>query len=726
MKKFAAILFLAATPLFAQSNTGELRLKITDPDGLAVKTTIQITSHANQYRSTLTTNEQGRLDVQRLPYGIYQLEIKQSGFAEIDESVDIHSEIPTDYTIRLLVSSVKESVTVTAPNTLLDPDQPASINHVGTDDIQTRVSSIPGRSLQDLVNSQPGWLYEGNAVLHPRGSEYQTQIVVDGIPLTDNRSPSFGPAIDADDIQSLSIYTGGIPAEYGRKMGGIVEVNTLQDSQQGFHGQLELSGGSFATAASAAQAQYVWGKNTLGASASGSMSGHYLNPVVPENFTNNGTLGDFSTNYERDLTPKDRLRFIVRHELARYEIPNELVQQDPQLISTLGGQPSPPPGTPAQLQTAANFETMGSVTYQHIFSPNVLIDARGMVRDNSNDFYSNPYSWPIIVNQHNDFKEGYFHTSVSIHQGHHEWKAGLESDNIFLHENYSDVITANPNYPVSYPFDPGTVTTFAFTGHRPDLEQSAYIQDLIHARQLDRQRRPPLGSLPAPSQSKCRKPASSRSAFLSKNKRDAPLLLRPHLSNSIVREHPALQLPRSPILRAERPPPARATLPRQLLRSRSQQKLLRTIPPRRQPLPPRRQQLRRRRPDFQHQHQLSHRLRKSHPLRSRSQTRTPALEALLRLPERIVHSRQRLVPSHRRPSPGRKQNLYQATDRQHLSPAKRTFPRLARPAPQPSRTPSLPDFTRASGSPPEFNMTPVFHSRSTPVPPKPWPNTDRK
>ncbi len=48
--------------------------------------------------------------------------------------------------------------------------------------------------MQDLVNSQPGWLYEGNAVLHPRGSEYQTQFVVDGIPLTDNRSPGFGPA----------------------------------------------------------------------------------------------------------------------------------------------------------------------------------------------------------------------------------------------------------------------------------------------------------------------------------------------------------------------------------------------------------------------------------------------------------------------------------------------------------------------------------------------------
>ncbi len=111
-------------------------------------------------------------------------------------------------------------MTVTAPNTLIDPDQAGSVNHVGADEIQNRLGSIPGRSLQDLVNSQPGWLYEGNAVLHPRGSEYQTQFVVDGIPLTDNRSPSFGPPMDADDLESLSIYTAGIPAEYGRKMGG--------------------------------------------------------------------------------------------------------------------------------------------------------------------------------------------------------------------------------------------------------------------------------------------------------------------------------------------------------------------------------------------------------------------------------------------------------------------------------------------------------------------------
>ena len=131
------------------------------------------------------------------------------GFAAVSESLDIHSSIPTEYAIQLMLPSVKQSVTVTAPNTLIDPDQAGSVNQIGSEEIQDRLGSVPGRSLQDLVNSQPGWLYEGNAVLHPRGSEYQTQFVVDGIPLTDNRSPSFGPAMDADDRGIVEHLHGG-------------------------------------------------------------------------------------------------------------------------------------------------------------------------------------------------------------------------------------------------------------------------------------------------------------------------------------------------------------------------------------------------------------------------------------------------------------------------------------------------------------------------------------
>lgn len=478
-----AVLFLAL-PLLAQSNAGELRLTVTGPDGLPVKASVDLFSDALQFHRSFTTDESGEVVIRNLPFARYRLQVQRESFSPYDGLVEIHSALPVEYAIKLSITALSTAVNVTAEPTLLDPERTTSINHLDTKAIAERPASLPGRSLQDLVNSQPGWLYEGNAVLHPRGSEYQTQFVVDGIPLIDNRSPSFGPEIEADDVDSMNIYTAGIPAEYGRKMGGVVEVNTQRDSQLGLHGQAVLSGGSFDTAGAFANVQDTWGRNTLGASASGNMTAHYLNPVVPENYTNRGTTGDFSSSFQRDLTPKDHLTLSVRHELARYEIPNEEVQEDPQLRVEIPGQPAAPPGTLPQLQTADNFETMGLVSYEHVFSSNVLADIRGMVRDNSNDFYSDPYSWPIIVTQHNDFHEGYFNSSISVHHGHQEWKTGIESDNLFLHENYSDVITASQNPDpatgMCYPFDCGTAPTFSFLGNRPDLEQGAFVQDLIH------------------------------------------------------------------------------------------------------------------------------------------------------------------------------------------------------------------------------------------------------
>ena len=217
-------------------------------------------------------------------------------------------------------------------------------------------------------------------------------------------------------------------------MGGIVEVNTARDSREGFHGQVVLSGGSFDTAGGYTMLQYLSGKNLFGISASGAMTSYYLSPPVTQNFTNTGTTGDFAGRYERDLSQSDRLTLMFRHELARYDIPNEQVQQ-----------------AAGQRQNGDNFENLGIATYQHIFSSNVVADFRAMVRDNSSGLSSNPSSTPIIAFQANHFNEGYFNGTVSIHRGNQEWKAGVESDNLFLHEHFADVIT-----------DPSQFAIFAF------------------------------------------------------------------------------------------------------------------------------------------------------------------------------------------------------------------------------------------------------------------------
>jgi TonB-dependent Receptor Plug Domain len=453
---------LLVQSLLGQSSTGELRLKVTDPDGLAIKATAEVSSDANEIHRSYLTDDSGELTARSLPFGLYRLKVEHEGFSPFDGMIEIRSALPAAYRIKLNIAALSTAVNVTAEGTLLDPDRTTSINRIDAQSIADRAASLPGRSLVDLVNSQPGWLYEGNAVLHPRGSEYQTQFVVDGVPLTDNRSPSFGGEIEADDVDSVTIYTAGIPAEYGRKMGGVVEVNTLREAQQGWHGEAVVSGGSFDTDGASLRAQYAWDRNTLGASASGNMTAHYLNPAVPENYTNRGTTGEFSLGYEREFTAKDRLSLSVRHGLARFEIPNEQLQQ-----------------TDGQLQTAGNFETMGIVSYQHIFSSDVLANVHGMVRDHSGDLSSNAFAWPIMAFQDNSFREGYFNGAVSIHHGRHEWKAGIESDAMFLNENFSYSVTAAPSDP-NNPFDPGTPRNPpAFRSSRPDLEQAAFVEDLI-------------------------------------------------------------------------------------------------------------------------------------------------------------------------------------------------------------------------------------------------------
>jgi outer membrane receptor for Fe3+-dicitrate len=447
---------LLALPAFGQGHSGELHLRIEDPQGAGVRATVELVCEAADFRNTFVTDDSGSLVARRLPLGVYRAQVQQAGFSPASIDIEVRSAIPVHSVIKLSLASVSTSVTVEADRTLLDPRRVNSANEIGSTTIETRITSLPGRSLQDLVNSQPGWLYEGNAVLHPRGAEYQTQFVVDGIPLTDNRSPGMGPEIEADDVDSMSVYTAGIPAEFGRKMGGIIEVNTLKDAQAGLHGQIDLSGGSFDTAAASAQVQYAQGKNTVGGSASGSMTDHYLNPVVPQNYTNRGTTGDFSLHYERELTENDRLGFIVRRALSHFQIPNEQLQQ-----------------AAGQRQDGDNLETMGIASYQHVFSSNALAAVRGMLRDNSSDLTSNAASTPIMAFLHNGFREGYFNGTISVHHERQEWKAGIESDALFLHENFSDIIT-DPTR-----FDTGTPATFAFTGSRTDLEQSAYVQDLI-------------------------------------------------------------------------------------------------------------------------------------------------------------------------------------------------------------------------------------------------------
>jgi outer membrane cobalamin receptor len=455
VKLFAFLLVLATAAASGQVNRGELRFSVADASGAGLRARIQLDSQASHFHQSLETDATGHVTLSLLPFGTYSVTVQRSGFAPHNSIIDLHTSIPQERHIELAIAGVETQIRVNDLDTSIDLHSASNASQIGSQQIDQRLSSLPGRSVQDLVVSQPGWIYEGNAVLHPRGSEYDTQFVVDGIPLTDNRSPSFGPEIEADDLESMSIYTAGFPAEYGRKMGGVVELNTRRQTDPGLHGELITSGGSYDTLSGYGRLQETRRHDSIAVSASGSHTQHYLNPVVPQNFTNTGTSADFSAAYDRDFTSNDRLVVDIRREISRYLIPNELIQQEA-----------------GQIQNGDNFETMGTAHYQHIVSPDSLILVSAMLRRNSKNLDSNTNPTPIAAFLHNRFSEGYFKATYSFHHGRHEIKAGVDSDATFLHENFRYALT-DPDQ-----FDPATRPSLSFADARPDLEQSAFVEDL--------------------------------------------------------------------------------------------------------------------------------------------------------------------------------------------------------------------------------------------------------
>jgi len=451
----AAVLLLAAVQ-FGQSNTGELRVFVTDSTGLGVQSNVELVSESSQVRQTFETGPEGTLVARRLPLGRYRVSVSRSGFSPFAGLLDIQSALPTEFHVTLSVSPVQAQVTVSADETLLDVRGSSTVNRIGADSLQRRVSALPGRSVPDLVNTQPGWLLEANGVLHPRGSEYQVQYVVDGLPITDNRSPSFAPEVSADEVHAMSILTGGYPAEYGRKLGGVIEVMTAGEARRGLHSSIVASVGSFETVSGYGSTQYGWDRGTLGFSANIARTNRYLDPPVEENFTNRGTGSDVAGHLEQGVGNADRFGAIVRRSRADFMVPNELVQQEA-----------------GQRQDRGTRETSGQFSYQHIFSSSVLADARALVRDLSADLRSNAFATPIAARQDRGLRETYVKGTLTAHSGIHEWKAGFDVDVGAIHEAFGYRITDADR------FAPATPATLSFDDRADDREQAVFVQDQI-------------------------------------------------------------------------------------------------------------------------------------------------------------------------------------------------------------------------------------------------------
>ena len=448
--------FFLVGPTIAQRGRGELQIEVHDLQGAALAAAGELVSEGNQFHLNFQVGDDGRYIAQDLAFGVYRVSITLGGFSPAAQLVEIRSMVPQHLSVTLGLKPVETQVEVSDSGTLVDPSRTGAVYTIGSQSIDEQLSPQPGRGVLNMVDAQPGWLSEANGVLHPRGSEYDVQFVVDGLPLTQNRSPAFAPPIESSDVESMRVMTADFPAEYGRKLGGVVEITSPKNTPAGLHGEFDAEGGSFSTGSAHATLFYASGGNRFSVSGDGFHTDRYLDPPVLGNYTNLGNAGGFSASYERDFSNSGRLFFTITQHAVRYLVPNELVQQ-------LGG----------QRQDAAQKETSGQVRYTHPFSTDVLLSVAGSVRDFTALLSSNPEATPVIISQDRGYREGYVRADLAGHHGRHEWKIGV--DGIFspVHEALQYQIT-DPTQ-----FDPGTQQQFQFADRRWDIEPSAYVQDQI-------------------------------------------------------------------------------------------------------------------------------------------------------------------------------------------------------------------------------------------------------
>ena len=396
-----AFSFWLLSPATAQVQRGQIRLEIRDSSGAFIAASGEVLSQSNEFRREFRVPSQGQLLLQDLPFGVYWLTVNAEGFSDWSGLVDIHSVVPANVAVTLGVAVINTQVRVTDQMTLVDPGAVSSVYSAGQATIRDSLTGQPGRELMELTASQPGWIFEANGVLHPRGSEYDVQFVIDGQPLTQNRSPAFAPDMDAEDFESIRVLTAGFPAEYGRKLGGVVELTSNRSLPTGWHGEIAMLGGSFDHLAGSVALALTTTRDRVAIRGSGLHSDRYLDPPVPENYTNSGDSSSVFADYEHDFNSNDRLRISFLHDTLGYAVPNDLIQQN---------QPIGP-----QQQHAGSTENGGQAYFQHSLSPELFLGLSGGVRASSFWLRSNLFSNPVIVDQNRGYTEGYVRGDVAGH-----------------------------------------------------------------------------------------------------------------------------------------------------------------------------------------------------------------------------------------------------------------------------------------------------------------------
>jgi outer membrane receptor protein involved in Fe transport len=182
--------------------------------------------------------------------------------------------------------------------------------------------------LNQVLLQAPGVVQDSYGQLHVRGDHADLQYRINGIIIPESIS-GFGQALDARVIERLQFLTGALPAQYGYRTAGIVDI-TARPAPDSSGGSIGLTAGSFGTwnpefSLYGSQGRWSW-----------FVTGNFLesdvgieNPTASRNPIHDHTDQSKGFGYVSYLLDDDaRLSFMFGAANNRFQIPNN-PGQDP-------------------------------------------------------------------------------------------------------------------------------------------------------------------------------------------------------------------------------------------------------------------------------------------------------------------------------------------------------------------------------------------------------------
>jgi hypothetical protein len=454
---------------FAQARIGTVQGTVKDPSGALVRDArVTITQPLTRYSQTVQTDPQGAFKLVNIPFNTYKVQAEAQGFRAAEQSIDLESTIPANIEFSLEVTGATAAVTVTADSAVLEQDRTSSDTDLNQTILERPMGAAPSRAIESMVSSAPGFVTDDNGRMHPRGSESQVQYVVDGVPVTDNMSAIFSTSLDARTLRTVEILTGGIPAEFGDKLAGVINVNTRSGLEGPTQAGLSLSGGSFSTGEIAADFATHTKRFGFLTNLSTTTSQRYLDPPTIDNFHNFGRTGKGFFRLDYQFDQNNSLRGTFTFGGSNFQVPNKLAQE-------IAGQ---------DMRQKLRDDSQ-SITFQHIFSPNTLAQLSFFNRDSHSRLSSNPSATPAVAFQDRTLRNYGALGSLSLTRGSHNIKFGGQVTVTPVNEDFSFYPTVtfddiadeagnvfpNPvnNFNSAHPF--------LFAGQKTGRTLSTYIQD---------------------------------------------------------------------------------------------------------------------------------------------------------------------------------------------------------------------------------------------------------